>query len=422
MSQSNIHNKPVITLMSLNLGGHYPSYIKHLTSYWVKYQLPGILNIVVFPEFLEQYALLKDSNVENETNNIKFVTISPEEASSLITQKSIINRALYRFQEWNLFVKYACLLNSTHALIMILDHFRLPLALSLKSPCPISGIYFRPSFHYEDLNSHVLSRKERLEQWREKFLLSRTLRHPQLKNLFCLDPFAVESINQMPGEAKAVYLPDPVSIVDNCADDLDTNKKTLGINSERKVFLLLGTLNSRRGVFQLLEAIALLPSALCKKLCLVLVGQAKSTEQDQIESQIAKLLQSKPVQIIRYYEFVSEQKVHAYYRLADVVLAIHQKHVGMSGSLVLAAAAQKPVLSSDYGLMGQIVQHHKLGLAVDSTKPEEIVKGLTKFLQESPEDYGDRHKMKSFAEQNSPESFTKTIFQHLELLHKSECL
>jgi glycosyltransferase involved in cell wall biosynthesis len=85
----------------------------------------------------------------------------------------------------------------------------------------------------------------------------------------------------------------------------------------------------------------------------------------------------------------------------------------MSGTLVLAAAAQKPVLSSNYGLMGKLVQDYHLGLTLDSTQPREIAKGLTRFLQEPESVLCDRTLMKKFAEQNSAEKFADVIFNHI---------
>lgn len=406
--------RPNIMLFNLNLGGHYPSYIQHLIGYWLEHKLPGVLNIVVFAEFMEQYSALVNSDLETESNNVRFITITPEEASSLISRKSVIDRVLYRFREWNLFCRYARYLKITHGLLMIFDNFQLPLALGLKSSCSVSGIYFRPSFHYARFNDYKFSLKESLQQLREKLILSQILNNSQFKNLFCLDPFAVKEINKVSHIVKAIYLPDPVPRYQEVNNFCQQNPDLIGDKSTRKVFLLLGTLSIRRGVCQLLDAIRLLSDELCQQICLNLIGQPSSQEeQKKIESRINKIVQSKPVQIIRHYEFISEQKVYAYYNLADVVLAIHQKHIGMSGSLILAAAVQKPVLSSNYGLMGQVVRQHQLGLTVDSTKPKEIAQGLTKFLQASPTKFCDSKKMKAFADQNTAEQFAQVIFQHL---------
>ena len=85
----------------------------------------------------------------------------------------------------------------------------------------------------------------------------------------------------------------------------------------------------------------------------------------------------------------------------------------MSGILNRAAVAQKPVISSDYGLMGEITRRYHLGLAVDSTSPHQIASGMSKFLENSDEQQGDREHMAAFARQNSVSKFTNTIFQNL---------
>jgi glycosyltransferase involved in cell wall biosynthesis len=111
-------------------------------------------------------------------------------------------------------------------------------------------------------------------------------------------------------------------------------------------------------------------------------------------------------------EFVPEEDVQLYYRSADIILAPYQRHVGMSGVLVNAAAAQKPLLCSNYGLMGEITRQWQLGLTVDSTSPDEIAKGLTEFLaKESVLD--NKSQMKAFAMANSTNNFAKKVFQNV---------
>jgi glycosyltransferase involved in cell wall biosynthesis len=120
-----------------------------------------------------------------------------------------------------------------------------------------------------------------------------------------------------------------------------------------------------------------------------------------------------PIQIVECYDFVRDEDVSGYFELADIVLAPYQRHVGMSGILLLAAAAGKPVLSSNYGLMGELVRRYHLGLTVNSTILSEITEGLVRCLLEAPEGLGDRTKMRSFVEQNSAKHYASTIFQYL---------
>lgn len=400
-----------IMLFDLSIRGHHPNYIQHLINYWQKHHFSGHLSIVVSPKFLTAHSDVVASASISDRSNIQFVAISPEEEAKLNSRKSRFQRVFRNFQEWQICCQYAKALKADSCSLMYFDTCELPLALGGKSPCPFSGIYFRPTFHYHEFSNYVPSGKERLQQWREKLVLSRILRNPNLQNLFCLDPFVVKHFDKFHSRVRAVALPDPVEKFDKPELPINSLKEKLGISTERRVFLLFGALTERKGISQLLDSISALSPEICQKICLLLVGE--SNIKKQIESKIAEIIQTKPVQIIGNYEFVAEKDVGGYFQVADVVLAPYQRHVGMSGILLLAAAAEKPVLSSNYGLMGEIVRRYELGLTVDSTAPQEIAKGLTRFGLEDSEKLCDRTKMKSFVEQNSAEEFARIIFQYL---------
>ncbi len=407
------NSKQKLLLFDLSIYGHHPSYIQHFVEYWSKTNSSAeSLSIVVSPQFLQVHADVVEQALKSSPA-IDFVTITTAEAAALKPRNSGINRNLRAFQEWDLFYQYAVSLQASKCLIMYFDTCLIPLALGKKSPCPFSGIYFRPTFHYPKFSNYLPTRQNRLQQWREKFILKRILRHWQLQTLFCLDPFAIAPINSLYPQAKVVHLPDPVVLPPS---DLPQSnlKQNLQIEAGKKVFLLFGALTGRKGIYQLLKAIALLPTELCQKLCLLFVGEANPTDKALIEANIEAACQAKPIQIITQYEFISELEVQAYFQLTDVVLAPYQRHVGMSGILLLAAAAQKPVLASNYGLMGEIVQQYGLGIAVDSTVPEQIAQGLTRCLVESTDYLGDRAKMKAFAAQNSAQKFAQTLMAHTE--------
>lgn len=402
-----------IMLFELSVGGHYATYILHLINYWRKHALPGRLEIVVSPMFYQQHADVVDIGLSCEQKNINFVAISADEEAVLTPRKSPVHRAHRAFQQWQLLCKYARLLKATQCLIMYVDTFQSPLAFNLKSPCPVSGIYFRPTFHYGEFANNALSRKEKLQQWREKVVVPRVLQHSHLQTLFCLDPFAVKHMNQFFSKAKSLYLPDPVQDYYHSKAEIEKLKTDSGIETGRQVFLLFGALNERKGIHQLLQAASLLPPHLCQKMCLMLVGSISSQDKSLVERAIADVTASQPLQIITRDQYIPDQEIQPYLAIADVILAPYQRHVGMSSILVRAAAAQKPVLSSDYGLMGEIARRYRLGVTVDTTKPEAIAQGLSQFILESPEQLCDHEQMKLFAEQNTAEKFASTIFQNI---------
>ena len=404
-----------LMLFDLALGGHHGNYIRYLIDYWCKHQLPGYLYIVVVPEFKRFHRDLIQAIAKSEHPRIKLVELTDIEVSALNSRQSAISRITRNIQEWDLYCHYAKLLQASHSLLMYLDTSEIPLAIGRESPCPFSGIYFRPSFHYSNFAKYNPSWKDRLQKLREQLTWWRILSHPQLKNIFCLDPYAVEDLAYNSQHSKVTYLPDPLEIEQFSPQNQQLKQKTeLKIESGRTVFLLFGALDSRKGIYQLLDAIPKLPANLCQKLCLLIVGGTNDADQSNIKQKLKTISINKPVQIIERYEFIPDAEVIDYFQLADVVLATYQKHVGMSGILLLAAAAGKPVLSSDYGLMGEIVRRNELGLSIDSTVPDEIVQGLTQYLTHSPAAFGDRSKMHVFAQEHSNENYVKTIFKNID--------
>jgi len=407
-----------IMLYELDTRGHHPGYVQHLVKYWCEKKLPGHLDVLVSSKFMQQHSNIVDIALGCSHKNISFIGISLEEESVLFEsaklENSFTGRIQRAFQEWDLLRKYAISLGTTHCLIMYLDTILLRLALGSKFPCSFSSIYFRPVFHYNHFPNYVPSKREYIWQLRDKVCLSRLLSSPNLTTLFCLDPLAVEHINKFDSQPRAVYLPDPVQIYNYTESQVEKLRTNLEIGSGRQIFLLFGALGARKGIHQLLEAVRMLCPTLAQKFCLLLIGPVGIEEKELLHARITEICQFLPVQIICRHEFVTDQEIQPYFQIADVILAPYQRHIGMSAVLVRAAAAQKPVLSSDFGLMGEIVQRYKLGLAVDSVVPSEIAKGFERFMLESPASLCDPRKMKQFAEQNTAEQYAKLIFHHLQ--------
>lgn len=401
-------------LFDLALGGHHGNYIQHLIDYACQQPVVGAIDIVVLQQFLDIHRDTVAAIESHQQPTINIVPITADEVVALGDRSSGWSRLQRNFREWQIFCKYAQKLQTTHALMMYLDTCELPLAVGMPSPCPFSGIYFRPTFHYDTFANYHPDRKQRLQQWRNRFTIDRILAHPQLETVFCLDPFAVAALTAERASTKIVTLADPVGSSPSTSLDLAAYRAQIDIEADRRVFLLFGALDGRKGIYQLLEAIELLPPELSQQMCLLLVGKTNAAERVDIEQKIAALRQNMPIQIIECYDFIPEDEVVAYFQLADVVLAPYQRHVGMSGILLLAAAAGKPVLSTDYGLMGELVSKYQLGLAVDATQPSELMLALTRCLTEAPATLGDRSQMQVFADLNSIDRYASTIFQYLD--------
>lgn len=400
-------------LFDLGLGGHHGNYIRYLIEFWIAERIPGSLHIVVLPQFLQFHQDVADAIPAVESDRFKIIPIRAAEAARLKSRDTLKHRTWRNFQEWDLMCKYAQLQQATECLMMYFDTCELPLTTGKAAPCPVSGIYFKPTFHYENFPGDQPSRSEIIQRWREKLTLPRILRHPQLKTLFCLDPLAIAPLKQFNPTAEIVYLPDPVEPNPKQDNQL---RDSLNIAPDKIIMLLFGAIDGRKGIFQLIEALKQLPREISQKICLLLVGAINEGDQMAIAPQL-KALEKSSIQIITKYQFIAESEVSQYFQLADLVLAPYQKHIGMSGILLLAAAADKPVLSSQYGLMGRLTQQYGLGINVDATAPPEIALGVTQFVLDYPQSPGDPVKRRQFAQEHSVRDYASTIAQHLYIKH-----
>ncbi|NDJ18731.1 glycosyltransferase [Myxacorys almedinensis] len=395
-----------IVVFDLASSGHHPVYIQHLVSHWRQNHLPGTLQIVVSPEFINRHPKVVSLALETAQSQIQFTAITAEEYAHYQSQTSLISRS---FAEWNLFCRYASQLQATYGLLMYFDSLQVPLLLGKKPPCPVGGIYFRPTFHYSEFANYKPAHTDRIRQWRQKLLLRLILRKPEVDTLFCLDPFVVKQIEQFGEPVRVVPLADPVQLHMCDRTVAEQLRQELGIGRDRTVFLMLGELSARKGMHQVFEAISALPSAARQRVCLVLAGAICVSERAEIEAGIQQVSQS-ATQIIVCDRYIREPQ--PFFEMADVVLAPYQRHVGMSSILVHAAAVQKPVIASDFGLMGELVRRYQLGLAVDAEKPGAIAQSILEAL-DGLDRQCDRQKMEHFVNQNLAENFVKTLSDQL---------
>jgi ethanolamine utilization protein EutP (predicted NTPase) len=116
---------------------------------------------------------------------------------------------------------------------------------------------------------------------------------------------------------------------------------------------------------------------------------------------------------------VQDEDIQQYFEVSDYILALYAKHIGMSAIMVRAAAAHKPLLSHNFGLMGKIVTENQLGMIVNN----DLAEKMEILLAKNPK-VGNERKMQQFAELNSAENYAKTILngieQRLNILDKSQ--
>ena len=248
-----------LLLFDTVLDGHHTDYLTHLTEYWHGQQVEDQLYIVTPDGLAAQF-----SSEITLSSRIKFIELTESEMAG-IKDASMIGRS---FAAWNLYIKYAEKIRPDHALLMYFDVFQLGLWLGKKSPCPVSGIYFRPNYHQKN----TASWKEKAILFRKEFILDRALSNPDFAILFCLDKSAVPAVQAISERTKVLPLSDPVKNYELMAGQVEKEKQNLGIEDSRKVFLLFGYLDDRKGIEPVLDAIAILSQPESRQLTLTFGG------------------------------------------------------------------------------------------------------------------------------------------------------
>ncbi|GHB80802.1 glycosyltransferase [Persicitalea jodogahamensis] len=389
-----------LLLFDTVLDGHHTDYLTYLIEYWHEHKIEGEL-LVVTPRGLSG----QFPNEISCSTQIQFIEIAEREIAEF-KESSIVGRS---FAGWNLFTRYAKQYRPDHAILMYFDLFQLGLGLGKKSPCPVSGIYFRPNFH-----QHVSrSGKEKWMTKIKKLILSRALANPAFVNLYCLDKTAVPTIQAITGKDRVLPLSDPVREYAVTNEQTENLRMTLGIEESRKVFLLFGYLDDRKGIEPILDSIALLNPIESKQMALILAGPISDQYRTVIEEKIESL--NTDIQILCHFQTLKGAAIQTLFSLSDFVLTLYQKHVGMSSIVVRAALSQKPLISSDFGYLGNLVSSQQLGTTVDSSSPAAICAAFQRALRGTTQ--FDRAAAEKLAKENTAQAFAEQILS--EILEKN---
>lgn len=387
-----------VLIFEPDASGHHPGYLYHLLNHFLNEKYDFRLAVLVNPDFFEKHpTIIKNTKAEN----IEWLSTSETTFNDWKNSKSnVIKRAKL---EWAICAEYAKNLQAIHILMMYFDHLQLACLTEQKPPCPVSGILFRPTL----VNYPVNSIKEKISYWRKYLLLKAILHQKSLSTLFCLDPFAVDFIQKNWKSNKVKFLPDPVQVYPN-TKSISLIKEELGITENKKVFLIFGHLDDRKGIATVMDTFTNLSENEAKNVCLLIVGPWDEQEKLRFEQKLTLLQQKNSVQVIVNNHFVVDEEIQSFFEVSDYILALYQKHIGMSAIMVRAASAKKPLITYHYGLMGRITAEKQLGLIIDETIQDDFQHKL-KTLLKSNLQIGNQQNMKEFAELNQAKNYAKVI-------------
>lgn len=402
-----------VLLFDLQYGGHHGEYIEHLVSGFHA-RTPSTrrvqrLTVLVPPAFLEVHPTARRAIEDAQSAGCTLAPIAADEVSAFESAPSLAKQA---YIEWRILSRAAQRLKPDHSIAMYLDRL-LPMAAVMPSfSGQLSGIYFRPSFHYaaqgwnfDGRRSWSTRIKQRARRTREQAVLQAAAARRFVHRVWVLDPWVRARTS------KVGVLPDPVAAPQG--SDAHGFRKTFNIEPHRTIFLLFGQLTARKGVVETLAAIEKMSEPEARQTCLICMGAPDAATAAQLQDPHLRMrLQAKGVQLVVHPQFVDEAERERAFAAADVVLLPYRNHIGMSAVLIRAAHAQTPVIASRTGLLGALTRKHQLGLSVDAQSAPALCSAMVAFLTGAPPQYeGDR--ALAFAKTYSPQCFVDTLLAEL---------
>ena len=394
-----------IVLFNLYYGGHHPQHLECLAAYWGELRPEAELHVVV-----------SDRHVRAHPDTAARLSATPNTELHVARLPSDFDKAqsgsLARDRlHGRLAAHYVRTLRPDHFVFMLVDHAQLSLAFGLRFPCPvaISGIYFRPSFHYGRLGGPPQGAGDRLKGAIKQLVLRAALRNPHMRTVFSLDPFVVPYIERWSPRAEAVALPEPL-------DDLRAREETAlldEVEPHRRKLVIFGSLDERKGIGVVLDALQALPRLAQHGLALILAGPVVEPGRTQRLARLDRFAADSDVQLVLEDNFIPEEDVQGLLRACDLSLLTYQRPIGSSGVMIRAAAAGIPVLATDYGVVGEQVRRHCLGLTVDTTDADTLRRALEAWIEHPEAIPFDDEEAAAFARDNTAELFAATIFGRL---------
>lgn len=414
-------NPTHLMIFDITHDSHFPLFMHHWMDQWVRAPRHGArLTFVV-----DHYALARRSDLpkllEKGRGSVQVIQLSDDERRTRKVVYSESHRttvAVHRvlntrnehqfgaYYDWQLFCEYADRLRATHSMIAHCDLYLPLVGCDGRAPEKFSGIYFAPDFHTvpsPDDAPEVPARR-----LREKFVLARALRHPNLHTLFFLDETVMDALQAFPNAGKAVYLPEVAYLPEPDPWQVELLRAESG--EDRVTFLIFGRLSPRKGVAQFLAAVEHLPPELRNRVCIRLAGEGDANYELTLEPLFRKLNEDGRVRLLRRREYVPDLELSAFVHASDVIVTLYQDHQGPSNVSRIAALTGKPVLSSNCGLMAREVQTWGLGLTVNAADPVKIAGAIEQFVVRRTQELCNPELMSRFADRHAPGRFAETVF------------
>ncbi len=222
---------------------------------------------------------------------------------------------------------------------------------------PVEALVFRSRFAYPR------------DRRRDHALAAASLRaatSTPWRRLFFLDPLAAEYLDDRE-IAHHDLMPEPVE--QRAPLPRDGARAMFGLPRDARVLALVGAIDERKGALELAKAF--LAADLPDGVVLAYLGRVSPSIKSTLEA-----LAAGDDRIIIVDRHLDDGEFWSAMCAADVLCATYIRHVGSSGVVAQAAYLGTPMLSSDYGWVGEATRRYQLGTTTDTTDPNTLIAAI----------------------------------------------
>jgi glycosyltransferase involved in cell wall biosynthesis len=282
---------------------------------------------------------------------------------------------------WKSITRYAHDFRAERVILLELDIFQYEVG-KVQVPFDISGIMLRPYPRVMAVENTLQSKIQTyIRRYKKIAVVWWMCRNKKLSKVFILnDAFSVSKMNKKFDTNVFTYLPDPIFDYPS-KKDFNIREK-YGINSNKKIFLVFGSIDEKKNVVNILKAFQDLNLAETKQYCLMIVGRIDASYQAILELSLTETYQKQPsLQIIVENQFVADDEMECFVGQSDIISLAYINFFSSSGVIGLASRHHKPIIAAKYGVVGYQTEEYELGLKVNPYDISELTKAIRYFLR-----------------------------------------
>ncbi|MFN7735364.1 MAG: glycosyltransferase [Pirellula sp.] len=244
---------------------------------------------------------------------------------------------------------------------------------------------------------------------KEKIALSILAKGPWTR-IHHIVPHAIDVMKRHPSRLASIahLLPDPVEAVPSMSKS--EARRMLGLPTQSRIVSLVGLLERRKGVRELLEAFEIAKPNLLPTDKVLLAGKATDETRELLANRFAHLIADGSVLCIDRH--LTSNELWAALIGCDLTTTPYPEHVYSASLVIRGAAAGIPVLSNSIGWMDQTVRRFQLG-TVCNTNDKQVFAEHLRMALDGAAGYSTTIEAKRFVDFHSSENFAAKLTQRL---------